>query len=58
MNNIPQERSRVLIVNDDRKVLALLSERLEHEGYEIASASNGGSALEVRDVFFAGCGDK
>ena len=51
MTNIPQEKSRVLIVNDDQKVLALLSELLEYEGYEIACASNGGSALEVAKTF-------
>ncbi len=51
MTNIPQEKSRVLIVNDDQKVLALLSELLEYEGYEIARASNGGNALEVAQTF-------
>ena len=51
MTNIPQEKSRVMIVNDDQKVLALLSELLEYEGYEIASASNGGSALALATSF-------
>jgi PAS domain S-box-containing protein len=51
MTNIPQEKSRVLIVDDDQKVLALLSELLECEGYEVASASNGGSALEIVKSF-------
>ncbi|HYJ85333.1 MAG TPA: PAS domain S-box protein [Pyrinomonadaceae bacterium] len=51
MTNIAQEKSRVLIVNDDQKVLALLSELLECEGYEIACASNGGIALEMAQSF-------
>src|SRR5687767_4128609 len=51
MTNIPQEKSRILIVNDDQKVLALLAELLECEGYEIACASNGASALSVAKSF-------
>ena len=51
MTNTSPEKSRVLIVNDDQKVSALLSELLECEGYEIACASNGGSALEILKSF-------
>ena len=36
----------MLIVDDDQKVCAFLVELLEQEGYEVASASDGGRALE------------
>ncbi|HVQ37978.1 MAG TPA: PAS domain S-box protein, partial [Pyrinomonadaceae bacterium] len=41
------EKCSVLIVDDDRKVADLLTELLEQEGYEVVSADNGISALEV-----------
>src|SRR5262245_30063811 len=40
------DRGRVLIVDDDRKVLDLLVELLQLEGYEIATALDGWEAFE------------
>ena len=40
------ERRRVLIVDDDPRVLDLLVELLETEGYDVLSATDGRSALE------------
>ena len=45
------ERRRVLIVDDDPKVLDLLVELLEMEGYHVSSATDGRSALEQVPVF-------
>jgi PAS domain S-box-containing protein len=42
-----QEKCRVLIVDDDQKLCALLTEIIENEGYEVASAADGGSAREL-----------
>lgn len=39
------DRGRVLIVDDDRKILDLLIELLEFEGYEIATATDGTEAI-------------
>ncbi|MBC8030933.1 MAG: PAS domain S-box protein [Pyrinomonadaceae bacterium] len=47
----PSEKCRVLIVDDDQKVCAFLVELLQQEGYEVASASDGGSALEIVNSF-------
>src|SRR6201988_148293 len=41
------ERGRVLIVDDDRKILDLLVDLLELEGYEVATATNGAQGLEL-----------
>ena len=41
------DRGRVLIVDDDRKILDLLVELLELEGYEIATALDGSEAFEL-----------
>ena len=38
---------RVLIADDDEKVLSLLVELLEQEGYEVLRAQDGGTALEL-----------
>jgi len=46
------ERGRVLIVDDDRKILDLLVELLQLEGYEIATAADGSEAL-ARALSFA-----
>ncbi|HEY2963122.1 MAG TPA: PAS domain S-box protein [Pyrinomonadaceae bacterium] len=51
MSTSPSERGRVLIVDDDRRILDLLVELLELEGYEIASASDGAQALELAHSF-------
>jgi PAS domain S-box-containing protein len=42
---------RVLIVDDDQKVASLLTDLLEHEGYEVVAASDGGRALELLTSF-------
>src|SRR5689334_15511606 len=39
------DRGRVLIVDDDRKILDLLVELLQLEGYEVATAVDGSEAL-------------
>jgi PAS domain S-box-containing protein len=41
------EKCRVLIVDDDQRVSALLTELIENEGYEVACAADGGSAREL-----------
>jgi PAS domain S-box-containing protein len=51
MSTSPSERGRVLIVDDDRRILELLVELLELEGYEISSASDGAEALELAQSF-------
>lgn len=45
------EKCRVLIVDDDQKVSALLRELIENEGYEVVSAADGASALEIVNSF-------
>src|SRR6185295_15506371 len=45
------EKCRVLIVDDDQKVCALLSELIEHEGYEVLSADDGSGAVELIHSF-------
>ncbi|HJP94428.1 MAG TPA: PAS domain S-box protein [Pyrinomonadaceae bacterium] len=45
------ERGRVLIVDDDRKILDLLVDLLEMEGYEIATATDGAEAIELARSF-------
>ena len=45
------EKCRVLIVDDDLEVRALLTELIENEGYEVASAADGGSALQIVNSF-------
>lgn len=51
MIQTPSEKCRVLIVDDDQKVCALIVELLQQEGYEVASATDGGGALEMLDSF-------
>ena len=41
------EKCRVLIVDDDQKLRAFLNEIIEDEGYEVATAADGGSAREL-----------
>lgn len=45
MTSSPSDRGRVLIVDDDRKVLDLLVELLTLDGYEVSSALNGEAAF-------------
>ena len=51
MSTSTSDRGRVLIVDDDRKILDLLVELLELEGYEIAAAGDGSEALELVQSF-------
>ncbi len=41
----------MLIVDDDQKIRALLTELIEHEGYEVESAVDGGRAWEIVQTF-------
>src|SRR6185295_14034817 len=45
------DRGRVLIVDDDRKILDLFVELLELEGYEIATAIDGSEAFDLAISF-------
>ena len=45
------EKCRVLVVDDDQKIRALLTELIESEGYEVLTATDGGSALEIVNSF-------
>ena len=51
MTTSTSERGRVLIVDDDSKILDLLVELLELEGYEVASAGDGAEGLELAHSF-------
>ena len=51
MSNNTSDRGRVLIVDDDRKILDLLVELLQLEGYEIATAIDGSQALDLAISF-------
>ena len=45
------DRGRVLIVDDDRKIVDLLGELLELEGYQIATAPDGSEAFDLAISF-------
>jgi PAS domain S-box-containing protein len=45
------EKCRVLVVDDDQKISSLLTEIIGNEGYEVMSAANGRSALELVQTF-------
>ncbi|MBA2528140.1 MAG: PAS domain S-box protein [Pyrinomonadaceae bacterium] len=47
MTQFSLEPRRILIVDDDQKVLDLLVELLELEGYEVTAARDGASALDL-----------
>ena len=51
MNPSSSERGRVLIVDDDDKILDLLVELLALEGYEVSAARNGSEGLEKAASF-------
>jgi PAS domain S-box-containing protein len=51
MRTSTSERGRVLIVDDDRRILDLLVDLLELEGYEIETALNGAQAIELAHSF-------
>src|SRR5829696_4811320 len=45
------DRGRVLIVDDDQKILDLLVELLQLEGYDVATAADGAEALDLAISF-------
>src|SRR5688500_14191494 len=45
------EKCRILIVDDDQKVRALITDLIENEGYEVMCAADGGSGLEAVTSF-------
>src|SRR5689334_19623019 len=47
MTSSTSERGRILIVDDDRKILDLLLDLLKIEGYEIATATDGAEAIDL-----------
>ncbi len=51
LNSDCATRCRVLIVDDDQKVRALLSDLLEADGYEVMCAADGGSARNSLTTF-------
>src|ERR1041384_4259177 len=51
MRTSTSERGRVLIVDDDRKILDLLVDLLKLEGYEISTALDGAQAVELAVSF-------
>jgi PAS domain S-box-containing protein len=51
MSTSTSDRGRVLIVDDDRKILDLLVDLLQLERYEIATASDGAEAIDMARSF-------
>ncbi|HEU4795194.1 MAG TPA: PAS domain S-box protein, partial [Pyrinomonadaceae bacterium] len=51
MNTSTSDRGRVLIVDDDQRILDLLVELLELDGYEVASALDGADAFDLAQSF-------
>lgn len=51
MTTSTSDRGRVLIVDDDRKILDLLVDLLELEGYEVAAAADGAEGLDLAHSF-------
>ena len=51
MSMSTSDRGRVLIVDDDRKMLDLLVDLLELEGYEVSTALDGAEALDLAVSF-------
>jgi len=47
MTTSTSDRGRILIVDDDRKILDLLLDLLEIEGYEVATAIDGAEAIDL-----------
>jgi two-component system response regulator ArlR len=45
-NGSPEQRFKVLLVEDDPQILRVLSLELQHEGYEVETATDGLSGLE------------
>jgi len=42
-----EQGARILVVDDDPAIVAMLTTRLGHRGYKISTASDGRSALEL-----------
>jgi PAS domain S-box-containing protein len=51
MNTSPSDRGRVLVVDDDERILDLLVELLIQEGYEVCGAHNGSEGLDLAASF-------
>src|ERR1044072_8364865 len=51
MRTSTSERGRVLIVDDDRKILDLLVDLLEVEGYEVSTAIDGAEEMDLGNSF-------
>lgn len=47
MTSHPTPRSTILLVNDNAEVREMIAAMLQHEGYNVVSAPNGSSALEL-----------
>src|SRR5918992_4085976 len=47
MTQLTTERRRVLVVDDDSRVLDLVVELLTQEGHEVSAAKDGGQALNL-----------
>src|ERR1041385_3546921 len=47
MTTSSSDRGRILIVDDDRKILDLLLDLLALEGYEVATAADGSEAIDL-----------
>ena len=43
------EQEKILIVDDEPDTILILQDRLEMDGYDVATATNGGEALELID---------
>jgi PAS domain S-box-containing protein len=51
MTTSSSDRGRILIVDDDRKILDLLLDLLALEGYEVATAADGSEAIDLAVSF-------
>jgi PAS domain S-box-containing protein len=51
MHTNPSDRGRVLVVDDDQRILDLLVELLIQEGYEVCGAHNGSEGFDVAVSF-------
>src|ERR1051325_9907783 len=51
MTTSSSDRGRILIVDDDRKILDLLLDLLAVEGYEVATAGDGSEAIDLARSF-------
>src|ERR1043165_1471268 len=51
MTTSSSDRGRILIVDDDRKILDLLLDLLALEGYQVATAGDGSEAIDLARSF-------